>query len=251
MAIRACTFDVFGTCVDWRGSVETMFQKQFRAKGLDTKISKVPDLAQAWRDGYSKYNLAVFKGDIPMEKVEVIDVVHRRVLTDIIHQFDLAGIWSSEELDAMNLVWHQLEPWKDTSSGIDDLRRKCIVSTLSNGNMRLLVDQAKYAKMQWDILLSSELFKSAKPDPKVYLGACQMLNLKPDEVTTHDFHIWFSDVVQVCMVACHFKDLEGAKKCGLKTAFVHRPGEGSDSDPRSEAYIDYIIASIGDLAQHV
>ena len=53
------------------------------------------------------------------------------------------------------------------------------------------------------------------------------------------------------MVACHFKDLEGAKKCGLRTAFVHRPGEGSDSDPRSETYIDYIIENIGDLAQHI
>lgn len=51
------------------------------------------------------------------------------------------------------------------------------------------------------------------------------------------------------MVACHMNDLEGAKKCGLKTAFVRRSGEGdADKDPHEQPYIDFVLREIGDLA---
>lgn len=182
MTIKACTFDVFGTCVDWRGSVEDMLQKALTDKNQGDRLSEVPKMAQTWRDGYSAYNKSVFQGQIKMEDVEPIDTVHRRLLDDLCVTYSLKSVWTKEELDEMNLIWHRLVAWPDTSPGIEALKKKCIVSTLSNGNMRLLVDQAKFADMRWDILLSSELFRSAKPSPKVYLGACKMLNLAPSEV---------------------------------------------------------------------
>lgn len=185
MTIKACTFDVFGTVVDWRGSVELMFKEQFQLKNLQSRIGEIPTLAQTWRDGYSKYNKQMSAGEILQEDFETIDIVHRRLLNDLVNNNNLDGVWTTEELDEMNLVWHKLKPWQDTVVGINALKRVSIVSTLSNGNMRLLVDQAKYGDLNWDILISSELFKSAKPNPKVYLGACQMLNLKPEEVCVH------------------------------------------------------------------
>lgn len=51
------------------------------------------------------------------------------------------------------------------------------------------------------------------------------------------------------MVACHFEDLEGAKAVGMKTAYIHREGEADSRDASAEAYIDYHISAIGDLAK--
>lgn len=185
MRIKACTFDVFGTCVDWRGSVEAMFADKLSRASLpdgEERPPDVPQMTQTWRDGYSRYNARMASGEISIDAFETIDVVHRRLLDELVREHGLVGVWTTAELDEMNLVWHRLAPWEDTSRGIAALKRHLIVSTLSNGNMRLLVDQAKFGDLAWDILISSELFKSAKPNPKVYLGACKMLNLEPEEV---------------------------------------------------------------------
>lgn len=184
MTIKACTFDVFGTCVDWRGSVEKLLTKELTKKQLTSHLPKVPEMAQTWRDGYSQYNEIVSRGEIAPEQVESIDIIHRRVLNQVMQQYHLESTFTEAELDEINLVWHKLEPWQDTVDGILALKKKCIVSTLSNGNIRLQVDQAKFGNLAWDVLISSELFKSAKPSPKVYLGACKLLNLKPEEVCT-------------------------------------------------------------------
>lgn len=182
MEIKACTFDIFGTCVDWRGSVEKVLLAEFEKKGLTEQSGKIPEIAQAWRDGYSKYNQRVASGAIASEDVQTIDFVHRQILSDMVKQYSLQSVWTEAELDDLNLVWHRLQPWPDTVEGIKALKQICIVSSLSNGNIRLQVDQAKFSNLQWDVLISSELFKSAKPNPKVYLGACKLLNLKPEQV---------------------------------------------------------------------
>lgn len=182
MVVKACTFDVFGTCVDWRTSVVSMLEDEFRKKGHDDRIGDCPKIAQDWRSGYSRYNASVFSGEVPKENVKTIDIVHREILDDLALKYSFRQFFQPQELDDMNLIWHKLIPWPDTPIGIIALKRKCIVSTLSNGNMRLLVDQAKFAGMEWDILLSSELYRSAKPHQDVYLGAAKMLNLRPEEV---------------------------------------------------------------------
>lgn len=176
MAIKAYLFDVFGTCVDWRSSVEKALTQEASNKGLDMSHEMVSSMATAWREGYSAYNARAASNRSPEFKHEKIDVVHRRVLQQLIEDRGYSEVWSSADLDALNLIWHKLAPWSDTTEGLRQLKRKAIVGTLSNGNMRLLVDMAKHSDLDWDILLSSELFKSAKPNPSVYLGACSMVS---------------------------------------------------------------------------
>ena len=81
-------------------------------------------------------------------------------------------------------------------------------ATLSNGNVSLLEDMAKFAGLPWDRVLSAEQFHQYKPDREVYLGAAVALDCKPAELM---------------MVAAHPGDLEAARACGLRTAFVSRP----------------------------
>jgi 2-haloacid dehalogenase len=106
--------------------------------------------------------------------------------------------------------WHRLHPWPDSVAGLKRLKTKYIISPLSNGNVALLTNMAKFASLPWDLVMSAELFAHYKPDPETYLGAARLLCLRPDEVM---------------MVAAHNHDLKAAQKLGLKTAFVARPTE--------------------------
>ena len=117
---------------------------------------------------------------------------------------------SEQEKDHLNLVWHRLTPWPDAVNGLARLKKQFVITTLSNGNISLLVEMAKFVGLLWDLVLSAELFHRYKPDPEVYLGAADLLGCQPAEVM---------------MVAAHPDDLKAAHACGLRTAFVSRPLE--------------------------
>jgi 2-haloacid dehalogenase len=230
----------FGTCVDWQTSVERQLRAFLEKRNLDASQARA--LTHAWRKGYYDYCTAVGTGQL-REPYCIVDLVHRRLIAQILKD-ELAYTADAHELDLLQDFWHKLDPHADTSAGIRRLKEKAITSTLSNGNMRLLVDMSRYADMQWNLILSGELWQSTKPDPKVYRGAADLLMLKYDEVV---------------MVACHFNDLEYAKKAGLQTAFIYRPGESEPvlqpgqarRDGHAEPYIDYVVETIGELADLV
>ena len=117
---------------------------------------------------------------------------------------------NSDEINHLNKCWHRLHPWKDSVNGITRLNSKFITATLSNGNVGLLTNMAKFAKLPWTCILSAEIFKHYKPDDEVYKGAANILDLEPKEVM---------------MVAAHKSDLLAAKSNGLVTAYINRPNE--------------------------
>ena len=139
----------------------------------------------------------------------ILDVLHRQSLEKLVAQFGIKGL-SEADLHHLTMGWHRLHAWPDTVSGLTRLKTKYIISPLSNGNVALLTNMAKYAGMPWDLILSAEMFEHYKPDPETYLGAARLLCLQPGEVM---------------MVAAHNGDLKAAQKHGLKTAFVPRPTE--------------------------
>ena len=197
--IKALVFDVFGTVVDWRGSIIREVQATW--PGVDA-----PAFADAWRAGYVPAMNRARRGEIAWTN---IDGLHRGILDEIRPRFGLGDL-SEPEVDALNRAWHRLNPWPDVVAGLQRLKARHVISTLSNGNVALLVDMAKHAGLPWDCVLSAELFQHYKPDPETYLGAARLLCLPPE---------------QVMMVAAHNHDLKAAQKLGLKTAFVARPSE--------------------------
>jgi len=229
---KALVFDVFGTVVDWHGSVAREVRALAKAKGLRLNAVK---FAKAWRAGYRPAMDRVLRGEAPFEK---IDVIHRAILEDVLKQFK-AGTLAEGDKAHLNLVWHRLKPWPDTVRGLKRLKAKFIVATLSNGNTSLLVNMAKHGGLPWDCVFSSDTFKLFKPDPGMYLGAAGMLDLKPEEVM---------------MVAAHKPDLRAAAKCGLKTAFVKRPlehGRGAAPDLAPEPDFTVNAESFLDLADQL
>ena len=120
---RALVFDVFGTVVDWHGSVAREVRALARTKGLRLNAAK---FAKAWRAGYRPAMDRVLRGEAPFEK---IDAIHRAILEDVLKQFKVTAL-TEEEKAGLNHVWHRLKPWPDAVRGLKRLKSKFIVATL-------------------------------------------------------------------------------------------------------------------------
>jgi 2-haloacid dehalogenase len=231
-AIRALVFDVFGTVVDWRGSLI----REGRALGRRLRLkADWAAFADAWRAGYKPAMAKVRSGELPWMN---IDQLHRRILDELLPRFGLEEL-PEEELDQLNRAWHRLDPWPDARRGLALLKRRHVIATLSNGNVALLTNMAKRARLPWDCVLSAELFHHYKPDPEAYLGAAAMLGFEPGEVM---------------LVAAHKDDLRAAQACGLGTAFVRRPkekGPGVKLELAPEADFDFNARDFVHLAKQL
>ena len=202
--VKALVFDVFGTVVDWRTSLINDFTAWGQTRGVTADWTALVD---GWRAVYSASMDEVRKH--PERGYVILDVLHRRSLEKLVAQLSIQGL-TEEDLQHLTLGWHRLHPWPDSVEGLTRLKAKYIIAPLSNGNVALLTNMAKFAGLPWDLVMSAELFQHYKPDPETYLGAAKLLCLPPE---------------QVMMVAAHNNDLKAAQKLGLKTAFVPRPTE--------------------------
>lgn len=230
--IKALTFDIFGTVVDWYGTIVREGQGWGAAKGIAVDWGQ---FALDWRAGYEPAMGRVRRGELPWL---IIDQLHRLILDELLVQYNISGL-SETEKDQWNRVWHRLTPWPDAVAGLQRLKQVYIIAALSNGNMALLTNMAKQGGLPWDCILSAELARHYKPDPEVYQTAADMLGLPPS---------------QVLMVAAHQHDLRGAQAVGMKTAFVPRPleyGPTQRPDPTVDPSFDLVATDFADLADQL
>jgi len=229
-AVKALVFDVFGTVVDWRTSLIDDFIDFGEKRGIKADWTALVD---GWRAVYSASMDEVRRH--PERGYVILDVLHRRSLERLVEQLAIRGL-SEADLHHLTMGWHRLHAWPDSVSGLSRLKTKYIIGPLSNGNVALLTEMAKFAGLPWDLILSAELFEHYKPDPETYLGAVRLLGLS---------------VEQVMMVAAHNHDLKAAQKLGLKTAFVARPteyGPLQKYDFKATGEWDIVAADFGELA---
>jgi 2-haloacid dehalogenase len=230
--LKALVFDTFGTVVDWRSSVAAEVAALAKRKGVAVDAEKFAD---AWRAGYGPSMNRVRTGELPWTK---LDALHRMTLDRILGEFKMEGL-SAEERASLNRAWHRLRPWPDAVAGLTRLKKKFIIAPLSNGNISLMTDLAKFAGLPWDVILGAELARHYKPDREVYQSAADILDLQP---------------ANVMMVAAHLGDLRAAKAVGLKTGFVTRPHEFGPSgkpDLKPDASVDVSARDFNDLAAQV
>lgn len=232
LAIKALTFDVFGTVVDWRGSLIRETEALAARTGIAIDWTSLVD---AWRGGYKPAMERVRRGELPWTK---LDALHRMTLDRLLQEFGVSGL-DEREIDALNRAWHRLTPWPDAVAGLTRLRRRYVLATLSNGNVSLLTDMAKAAGLPWDCILSAELVRHYKPDPEAYRMAAELLSLEPH---------------QIMLVAAHNGDLVAAAAQGMRTAFVARPteyGPHQSKDFKAEHEFDIVARDFGDLADQL
>ncbi len=227
--LKILVFDVFGTVVDWRGSILRDLEALGRAKGIAADWGAFVD---QWRGGYAPAMQRVRVGELPWTRV---DDLHRMILDELLAKHGVTGL-SEAETQHLNLAWHRLDPWPDSVAGLRRLKQRFIIGTLSNGNMALLVDMARHAGLPWDVVLSAELVQHYKPDPEAYLMVPQMFGVEPG---------------QVMLVAAHPRDLAGAAGQGLRSCFVPRPlefGPTGKAHAVDEGKFDVVAGDFNKLA---
>lgn len=231
-AVKVLVFDVFGSVVDWRGSIERDLSVWGKSKNVQADWG---GLALAWRSLYQPKMQQVRSGQRPWT---LLDDLHRESLEELLPKFGLTTL-VPDDLDHINRVWHRLDAWPDAIAGLTRLKSKYVIGPLSNGNIALLANMAKYAGLPWDLSFSTEWFKAYKPMPAAYLGVAQAMNVKPSEVM---------------LCAAHNDDLKAARAQGFKTAFWPRPteyGSAQTKDFKAEESWDLVATDIRDLADQL
>ncbi|HEY4044774.1 MAG TPA: haloacid dehalogenase type II [Rhodopila sp.] len=225
----AIVFDTFGTVVDWRSSLIADLTAYAVGKGVTADWAALVD---AWRAAYQPSMNRVRTGELPWT---TLDALHRASLDRLVAEFGIQQL-SEDDLTHINLGWHRLNPWPDAVPGLTRLKSRYIIGPLSNGNVSLLLNMAKFASIPWDMIFGSDLFGHFKPDPETYLGVARLLDLKPD---------------QVMMAAAHNGDLAAARAQGLLTAFFPRSTEYGPHQQRDYAPDqdwDIVASDIQDMA---
>jgi 2-haloacid dehalogenase len=223
--IKALLFDVFGTIVEWRSSLRRQFEDSGRTRNLAVDWDK---LITQWQAGYLPSLEEVRSGRRPFVD---LDVLRRETLDRLLPAFGLEAL---TEDDRAFLVqgWSRLNVWPDTVTALTRLRARFFLTTLSNGGLKLQQRLVEHNHLPVDRVLSAEQFQHFKPDAEVYLGAARLLEREPSSLM---------------LVAAHNIDLQAARACGLRTAYVQRPTE--DAAPNNNW--DLIAHDLNDLANQL
>jgi 2-haloacid dehalogenase len=227
--VKALFFDVFGTLVDWRTSIAREAGAILSPLGVGLDWAAFAD---AWRAEYQPAMDEVRSGRMPFS---TLDVLHRRNLDRVLERLNLGRIDEATRVE-LNLAWHRLDAWPDTTSGLARLRRRFRLAPCSNGNFSIMVDLARHHGWIWDAIVGAELARAYKPQPVVYLSAIAAFDCAPE---------------QTMMVAAHSYDLAAAASHGMRTAFVARPDEfgPGKGEARASVPVDLSTDSLTALAE--
>ncbi|GAP84667.1 putative haloacid type II [Rosellinia necatrix] len=221
--VKALTFDVFGTVVNWRLTIHDKLIQASRDKIASPAFGGLPEplqsrfrgvsdedwgaFAQEWRASYGKFTQTFVPGVTDWKD---IDTHHHDSLKELLRLWDVMGVYTDEETHSLSLAWHYLRPWDDSALGIQRLGTRYVTATLSNGNRSLLEDLNAHGSLGFQRIISTADFGAYKPHPSTYLGAVDALQYRPEEVA---------------MVAAHLGDLYAARANGLRTIYVERDRE--------------------------
>jgi 2-haloacid dehalogenase len=231
--ITALTFDTGGTILDWHTGIHTALQN------LGTKYG----LKKDWTAITNEFRRRALKGILNHGEhgpaTQNFDDVHRATLDQLAADMGLQML----TLEDRRTIWwdtiHNLQCWPDFPAVLPKLREKyyCVSFTLLS--FRIIMDTAKRNGLSWDAVMSCEGIGKYKLLPEAYLTCAKFLQFEPS---------------QCLMVACHNFDLDAARACGYKTAFVYRPdewGAQGPPDPEPRPYFDIIARDFPDLARQL
>ena len=228
--VKALTFDVGGTILNWHDSIVAAATELGTRKGIELDWR---DFTNAWR----RKAITTMIGEREGTTAEMnIDGIHRHTLDDVLREFDVSALNDAEK-DELAAAWHRLAPWPDAPGGLERLRKSYVVSTLTILSVGLIVDVSRLAPFTWDFVFSCEMINQYKPRPIAYQTGARLLQLEPG---------------QCMMVACHNFDLLAAQKAGFRTAFIHRPeewGHEPPPQPTPDPALDIVADDLNDLAE--
>ena len=102
--VRALTFDVFGTCVDWRSGIAAEARRLGALAGVHADWES---LADAWRALYMPCMDRVRRGELPWTN---FDRLHRLSLDQVLRDAGAEGLDAAARED-LTSAWELLPPW--------------------------------------------------------------------------------------------------------------------------------------------
>ena len=226
--IKILAFDFLGSCVDYYSVIARMGETLNSQKELALDWAS---FTQDWTQNFYKAMASHRDNYVP------VAALFRESLDTVLDQRGLSERFSHADRDQMVTVWDRMVPWPDTAEGLNRLKRKFALTTLSNSSVASVFQTARRHALPFDQVLTSELVRTYKPDPRVYGLVTTLLGYKTEEVL---------------FCATHFPDLKEAKNFGYKTAWFPRPlekGPGLTIDTTAKPYVDLYAADIVDLAE--
>ncbi len=200
MAVRAVTFDCFGTLIDWRSGQRRVLEQFPSLRGQEERIDEViaargPIEVELERGPWRRYEeiLAESVGRACREVCEVeLTATERRAFA------------------AGQLGW---PAWPDAPAALAELAAALPVGLLSNcDDLTLRLCAHKHLRAPVALFVSAEQVRSYKPAPAHWGAALAALGLEAPEV----LHVSFTP----------FYDLEPAAALGFQLGFLDREGTG-------------------------
>ncbi|HET9865301.1 MAG TPA: HAD family hydrolase [Steroidobacteraceae bacterium] len=128
-------------------------------------------------------------------------------------------------------VWHaarnQCEPYADVLPGLESLKRRFRLATLSNGNANLATIGIAH---HFEVSLHAAGLGCAKPDPRAYGALAQALTLEPAQI------LFVGDEPHA--------DVAGPRNAGMQTAWMNRGGSAWPAELRAA---DHVVADFREL----
>lgn len=227
---KALLFDVQGTATDFHSTIRHAAASIAGPRYPDHDWS---EFVNDWRAAYFRETSTPRSTDSPWISVRS---VYRNTLDGVLdkHSLDL----TASERDDLTRAWERLDPWPDTVPGLRRLRETYTLATLSNADVRAVVNITRHGNLPWHAVFAAEMAGVFKPDPAIYHLAAHYLGLAPTEIM---------------MVASHKYDIRAAA-LGFRTAFVARPDEYGDpalADTAFSPEFDINATDFLDLAEQL
>lgn len=219
--IKAIAFDVFGTLLDWKGTIISSGERLMPNRPINWE-----KFANAWMQSYGE-SLARLKENNTWAPLDsLLEASYEKLALEF-------GLDACSDLKRS---WSRLDPFPDASKGLDRLKDKFHLAALTNANASMLESLADHSKLPWRSLLSAESVKRYKPDPEIYRMAIEKLGLQPH---------------QILMVASHTFDLNAANEAGMKTGLISRRGEPGSSPVGLNHGANLVVGDAEELAEYL
>ena len=226
MNIKTLAFDTGGTILDWHTALVSRCEQVGASHGV------VRDWHAVTND-YRRLTMKRIVGQV--HPAFNMDDVHRIALDEVLIKHGLQDFTPSERGHIFQ-AWRELAAWPDFPPALARLRKNFPVVSFTMLPLSMVLEVSRKNALDWDAVISCEMIGVYKPHAQAYLKVAQWLGLEPSVIL---------------MVACHNFDLNAARSCGFRTAFIRRPtewGPEGPPDPIPHPDCDLVVDDFSALA---
>jgi 2-haloacid dehalogenase len=199
-AVVACTFDCYGTLIDWEGGLGSfLYDYALRSREPD------PPSGRELRERWESIQFDVIGGDYRP---------YREVLAESLRLLAAERGWrySDEDGKALTRSMRSWQPFPDTAPALRRAHGAGLTLVIVSNTDRDIIDHSlKQIGVPVDHVVTAEDVRSYKPAPPHFERALEVTGLVPE---------------QILHVAFGFKyDIATAQQFGFRSAWVNRHGE--------------------------